>query len=83
MFDELSPRFGQVERPLAEAVAGNPRLASPLTANPRRNSFFAAFSALPFHQAEAAYLALPSLPYRLAARVLTPAMKEKIRRILK
>ncbi len=83
VFDELSPRFGQVERPLAEAVAGNPRLASPLTANPRRNSFFAAFSALPFHQAEAAYLALPSLPYRLAARVLTPAMKEKIRRILK
>ena len=83
VFDALSGRFGQVERPLAEAVAGNPRLASPLKANPRRAAFFSAFSALPFDQVEKRFLALPSLPYRAAARVLTPAMKEKLRKILK
>ena len=80
VFDALSPRFGQVERPLAEAVAGNPRLASPLKANPRR---VAAFAALPFAEVEKRFLALPSLPYRAAAKVLTPAMKEKIRKLLK
>ena len=83
VFDALSGRFGQVERPLAEAVAGNPRLASPLKANPRRAAFFSAFSALPFAEVEKRFLALPSLPYRAAARVLTPAMKEKLRKILK
>ena len=83
VFDALSGRFGQVERPLAEAVAGNPRLASPLKANPRRAAFFSAFSALPFAEVERRFLALPSLPYRAAARVLTPAMKEKLRKILK
>ena len=70
-------------RPLAEAVAGNPRLASPLKANPRRAAFFAAFAALPFAEVEKRFLALPSLPYRAAAKVLTPAMKEKIRKLLK
>ena len=83
VFDALSPRFGQVERPLAEAVAGNPRLASPLKANPRRAAFFAAFAALPFAEVEKRFLALPSLPYRAAAKMLTPAMKEKIRKLLK
>ena len=83
VFDALSPRFGQVERPLAEAVAGNPRLASPLKANPRRAAFFAAFAALPFAEVEKRFLALPSLPYRAAAKALTPAMKEKIRKLLK
>ena len=83
VFDALSGRFGQVERPLAEAVVGNPRLASPLKANPRRAAFFSAFSALPFAEVEKRFLALPSLPYRVAARVLTPAMKEKLRKILK
>ena len=83
VFDALSPRFGQMERPLAEAVAGNPRLASPLKANPRRAAFFAAFAALPFNEVEKRFLALPSLPYRAAAKALTPAMKEKIRKLLK
>ena len=83
VFDALSGQLGRVERPLAEAVAGNPRLASPLKANPRRAAFFAAFAALPFHEVEKRFLALPSLPYRAAARVLTPAMKEKIRKLLK
>ncbi len=83
VFDVLAPRFGALERPLEEAVAGNPRLASPLKANPRRAAFFAAFAALPFDQVEQRFLALPSLPYRAAARVLTPGMKARIRKLLK
>ncbi|MEQ2457300.1 polysaccharide pyruvyl transferase family protein [Flavonifractor hominis] len=83
VFDALSPRFGQVERPVEEAVAGNPRLKSPLKANPRRAAFFAAFSTLPFPDVEKRFLALPSLPYRAAAKVLTPGMKDKLRKVLK
>ena len=82
VFHALSGRYGAVERPLAEAVAGNPRLASPLKANPRRGAFFAAFAALPFGEVEKRFLALPPLHYRAAARVLTPAMKEKLRKLL-
>ncbi len=83
VFDALADRFGQVERPVAEAVAGNPRLATPLKANPRRAAFFSAFAALPFEEVEKRFLAQPPLHYRAAAKVLTPGMKEKIRKILK
>ncbi len=83
VFDRLTPRLGQVRRPLDEAVAANPRLDFPLTHSPRRAVFFAALAALPFREVERRFLALPSLPYRAAARVLTPAMKEKVRKILK
>ena len=71
------------KRPLEEAVAGNPRLASPLKANPRRAAFFSAFRTLPFEQVERRFLALPPLPYRAAAKALTPGMKEKLRRLMK
>ena len=81
--DGLEGRAGRTERPLAEAEAGNPRLVSPAPASPRRAAFFSAFAALPFPEAERRFLARPSLPYRAAAKVLTPAMKEKIRKILK
>ncbi|MFQ9918341.1 MAG: Coenzyme F420 hydrogenase/dehydrogenase, beta subunit C-terminal domain [Flavonifractor plautii] len=47
VFDALSPRFGQVGAPLAEAVAGNPPgWPPPESASPRRAAFFAAFSCL-------------------------------------
>ena len=83
VFDALADQLGQTERPLAEAVAGNPRLAFPLTHNAKRGAFFAAFAAMPFDQVEKKYLTPPPLPYRAAAKVLTPGMKEKIRKILK
>ena len=83
VFDALADKLGQVERPVAEAVAGNPRLAYPLTHNPKRAAFFSAFAAMPFDQVEQKYLTPPPLPYRAAAKVLTPGMKEKIRKILK
>ena len=81
--DAAAPGLGKMERPLAEAVAGNPRLASPVQANPRRAVFFAAFAAQPFAQVEKAFLARPPLPYRAAAKVLSPAVKARIRSILK
>ena len=83
VFDALADKLGQMDRPLAEAVAGNPRLAFPLTHNAKRGAFFAAFAAMPFDQVEQKYLTPPPLPYRAAAKVLTPGMKEKIRKILK
>ena len=83
VYDALASRFGQTDRPLAEAVAGNPRLESPLKANAKRGAFFAAFAALPFETVEKKFLALPPLPYRAAAKVLTPGMKDKLRKILK
>ncbi len=81
VFDTLSP--GQVERPLEEAIKGNPRLISPTEPNPKRAVFFAAFQALPFRQVEQQFLSQPSLPYRMAAKVLTPGLKDKIRRFLR
>ena len=83
VFEELASKMGCMERPVSEAVTGNPRLASPLTANPKRAAFFAAFRTREFDKVEADYLALPSLPYRMAAKVLTPKMKTLIRKVIK
>ncbi|WP_130870447.1 polysaccharide pyruvyl transferase family protein [Intestinimonas massiliensis (ex Afouda et al. 2020)] len=83
VYDSLAGQFGQTDRPLAEVVAGNPRLASPLKANPKRGAFFAAFSTLPFPEVEKKFLSLPPLHYRAAAKVLTPGMKDRLRKILK
>ena len=83
VYDALSAQFGQTDRPLAEAVAGNPRLKSPLKANPKRGAFFAAFSTLPFPEVEKKFLSLPPLHYRAAAKVLTPGMKDRLRKLLK
>ena len=83
LFDALSSQFGQVERPLSEAVTGNPRLASPLTANSRRGAFFASLAARGYQKTEDQYMALPPLHYRAAAKILTPGMKNAIRKILK
>ena len=83
LFDALSSQFGQEERPLSEAVTGNPRLASPLTANSRRGAFFASLAARGYQKTEDQYMALPPLHYRAAAKILTPGMKNAIRKILK
>ena len=83
LWPALQEELEAVSRPWAEAVTGNPRLLSPVPANPKRAAFFAAFSARPYDKVEADYLSLPSLPYRMAAKVLTPGMKAKIRKLLK
>ena len=66
-----------------EAVAGNPRLASPSAPSPKRAAFFAALRAEGYPAAQKAFLTPPPLAYRAAARVLTPQMKQAIRKILK
>lgn len=83
LFRALSPKWVAVERPLEEAVAGNPRLASPLSHNPKRAAFFAALSAQGFPSAAARFLSRPGLIYRTAAKVLTPEMKSRVRKVLK
>lgn len=83
VFESLSGEMGEIERPLAEAVKGNPRLESPLKANPKREAFFSTFRARSFAAAEERFMALPPLPYRAAAKVLTPEMKQAIRKVLK
>ena len=83
LWPEISRRVGSVPRPWAEAAAGNPRLLSPTPKNPKRAVFFAQRAARGYGAAERACLSLPPLPYRAAAKVLTPGMKARIRTILK
>lgn len=82
-FAALSDRFGAVDRPLSEAVAGNPRLASPSAHSPKRAAFFASFRTRPFEKTEEQFLSQPPLPYRMASKVLTPGMKQLVRKVLK
>ena len=82
-FAALSGSFGEAVRPVDEAVAGNPRLASPSAPSPKRAAFFAALRAEGYPAAQKAFLTPPPLAYRAAARVLTPQMKQAIRKILK
>ncbi len=82
-FAALAGQFGEAERPLSEAVAGNPRLASPSAPSPKRAAFFAALRAQGYPAAEAEFLTPPPLPYRAAAKLLTPQMKQAIRKVLK
>jgi coenzyme F420-reducing hydrogenase beta subunit len=65
------------------AVAGNPRLASPIAQPGDRAAFFAAYALQPFDQVRQKFLRLPSLPVRIAARALSPEAKAKIKSKLK
>lgn len=82
LWPALEPDLEAVPRPWTEAAAGNPRLLTPNPANPRRAAFFAAWTAQGWEKAAGAFLAQPSLPYRMAAQVLTPGMKARIRKLL-
>ena len=65
------------------AIAGNPRLASPTAFCPDRAAFFAAYALGPFEEVRKEFFRLPPLPARAAAALLSPEVKEKIRRKLK
>lgn len=80
IFDKL-PLSRQVF-PVERAVAGNPRLASPIQAPPERAAFFAAYALEPFDQVRKAYFALPPLPLRMLSRLLSPEVKDKLRKTL-
>ncbi|MDR0292746.1 MAG: Coenzyme F420 hydrogenase/dehydrogenase, beta subunit C-terminal domain [Oscillospiraceae bacterium] len=70
--------YESVERPLAEAVRGNPRLSSPVKLHKDRDAFFRDFETNPYEETERRWLARPPLPYRVLAR-LTPS---RIKRLL-
>lgn len=69
--------------PVERAIAGNPRLASPIAQPPDRAAFFAAYALEPFDQVARRFCALPPLPVRAAGKVLSPEVKEKLRRAVK
>ena len=69
--------------PVERAVAGNPRLASPIGRSPQRAAFFAAYALQPFDAVRKRFFALPPAPVRLAGKVLSPEVKAKIRSKLK
>lgn len=65
------------------AIAGNPRLATPIAFCPDRAAFFAAYELEPFDKVRRKFFKVPPLPVRLASQMLTPEMKKKIRQKLK
>ena len=81
IFDQLP--LGRQAFPIERAVAGNPRLASPIEQPPDRTAFFAAYALEPFDQVRKKFCALPPLPVRVAGKVLSPEVKAKLRKKLK
>ena len=69
--------------PPERAIAGNPRLASPIAQPADRAAFFAAYALEPFDQVRKKFCSVPPLPVRIAGRVLSPEVKAKIRKKLK
>ncbi len=78
LFDQLP--LAKEKFPLERAIAGNPRLASPIAQPPDRSAFFAAYALEPFDQVRKRFFALRPLPIRAAAKLLSPEVKEKLRK---
>ena len=81
IFDQLP--LARQAFPPERAIAGNPRLASPITQPADRAAFFAAYALEPFDQVRKKFCSVPPLPVRIAGRVLSPEVKAKIRKKLK
>ena len=81
VFDRLA--IGCKQYPAERAVAGNPRLASPIQQPADRAAFFAAYALEPFDRVRKRFCGLPPLPVRAAGKLLSPEMKAKIRSKLK
>lgn len=81
IFDQLS--LARKAFPAERAIAGNPRLASPIPQPVERTAFFAAYALEPFDQVCKEFCKLPPLPVRAASKVLSPEIKAKIRSKLK
>ena len=69
--------------PVERAVAGNPRLATPIPRSTDRAAFFAAYALQPFDQVRKKFCSVPPLPVRMASKMLSPELKAKIRSKLK
>lgn len=81
IFDQLP--LSRQAFPIERAVAGNPRLASPIGRPPDRAAFFAAYALEPFDRVRRKFCALPPLPVRVAGKVLSPEAKARLRKKLK
>lgn len=81
IFDQLP--LSRQAFPVERAVAGNPRLASPIPRSADRAAFFAAYALEPFDKVRKKFCAVPPLPVRIAAKALSPELKAKIRSKLK
>ena len=81
VFDRLD--IGCKQYPAERAVAGNPRLASPTAYCPERSAFFAAYALEPFAQVRKKFLTLQPYLVRAASKALTPALKAKVKKVLK
>lgn len=81
IFDQLP--LARQTFPIERAIAGNPRLASPIAQPPDRAAFFAAYALEPFDQVRKKFCALPPLPVRAAGKLLSPEVKAKIRKKLR
>lgn len=81
IFDQLP--LSRQAFPVERAVAGNPRLASPIGPAADRAAFFAAYALEPFEQVRKKFFRLPPLPVRMAGKVLSPEVKAKLRKKLK
>ena len=80
VFDQLP--IAKKVFPPERAIAGNPRLASPITQPPDRAAFFAAYALEDFEDVRREFFRLPPLPVRVASRVLSPEVKAKVRKKL-
>ena len=81
IFDKLS--LARRAFSLERAIAGNPRLASPIAQSADRAAFFAAYALEPFDRVRKKFCAMPPLPVRAAGKLLSPETKAKIRSKLK
>ena len=81
IFDQLP--LAKQPFPPERAIAGNPRLASPIPLPPERTAFFATYALEPFDQVRREFCRLPPLPVRAAGRLLSPEVKAAIRKKLK
>ena len=81
LFDQLP--LGRQAFSVERAIAGNPRLAAPIAPAPDRSAFFAAYALEPFETVRKKFFRLPSVPVRVASRVLSPEAKEKLRKRLR
>ena len=77
LFDQL-PLSRQAFAP-ERAIAGNPRLASPIALPADRAAFFSSYALEPFDKVRRKFCAVPPLPVRVAGKVLSPEIKAKIR----
>ena len=80
LFDQLP--LSRQAYPAERAIAGNPRLASPIQQPADRAAFFAAYALEPFDQVRKKFCSVPPLPVRAASKVLSPEAKTKLRKKL-